>query len=114
MYKAESDVIDRRYELSSAKRGNSPHREKGREINEIFTRFYALDELQDTAALRTLSEALRLTLDQRSQDLAQVKFKDSNISRPSNTTKACAVSSKRSDLKGPGGILPTPSMVWKN
>lgn len=80
MFKAESDVIDRRYELLFGEEGSEARRiaeKKDGEINEIFTRFYALDELQDTAALRTLSEALRLTLDQRSQDLAQVKFKDS-------------------------------------
>lgn len=80
MYKAESDLIDRRYELLQGEQGSEARRiaeKKDGEINEIFTRFYALDELQDTAALRTLSEALRLTLEQRSQDLAQVKFKDS-------------------------------------
>ena len=66
MFKAESDVIDRRYELLFGEEGSEARRiaeKKDGEINEIFTRFYALDELQDTAALRTLSEALRLIFD---------------------------------------------------
>ncbi|MDO5738263.1 MAG: HlyD family efflux transporter periplasmic adaptor subunit [Eubacteriales bacterium] len=77
--KAESDLAARRYELLETPIGADARRiaeQQDVEIHRLMSRYYNLDPLQDENKISVLASALKLSLQQRGETLAEIDFKD--------------------------------------
>ncbi len=109
--KAESDLNARRHELLNTEEGGEARRvaeKRDLEIHDLMSRYYYVDKLREPASLAALIEQLKLSLEQRSRELAELKFSDReyNQALESYLNLKSLVSSSAIDLRAPvSGVL---------